>query len=463
MRTLVWFRGKDLRVTDHLPLLEAAANGEVIPLFVVDPYFFAPERAAELPHRMQFLTDSLAELSDRIAELGSRLVVVAGKSVDIVPKIAHALKVDRVVGYRWTEPVGRERDKHVTGRRSAPSRSISTKARRSPRQGRCSPAKGEPFSVFGPFARAFAKAVQIDPPKPAPRRLPPLPKLPSSVRCILVPGTKELGIVRNDGIVAGGEKAAHERLRRFLEGAAAHYETGRSAIGEDGTSRLSQDLKFGTLSVRAVWTAADEALVEHPKARRTFSNELVWRELAYHVLWHRPSVLTAPFRDAWRRFPFKKNKKGWEAWVKGTTGYPVVDAAARQLLSAGFVHNRARMIAASFLTKHLLVDFRLGEAHYMKWLTDGDWASNDLGWQWSTGCGVDAQPWFRVFNPTLQGEKFDPEGEYVRRWLPELRDVPAKLVHRPWEYRGKLAYPQPIIDHDFARKRFLATAKSHLG
>ncbi|MCW5831993.1 MAG: FAD-binding domain-containing protein, partial [Labilithrix sp.] len=244
-------------------------------------------------------------------------------------------------------------------------------------------------------------------------------------------------------------------------------------MGEAGTSRVSQDLKFGTLSARTVWRHAEEALAEHPKARRAYLNELVWREFAYDVLEHRPEVLTEPFKRAWRRFPWREDEAGWRAWVEGTTGYPVVDASARQLLTEGFVHNRARMISASFLAKHLLVDFRRGEEHFMRFLTDGDWASNDLGWQWSTGCGVDAQPWFRVFNPVLQGEKFDARGDYVRRWLPELASLGDRWIHQPWEApEAELAragvalgetYPRPIVDHAFARQRFLAAVEGHLG
>ncbi|HEY3271034.1 MAG TPA: FAD-binding domain-containing protein, partial [Geothrix sp.] len=155
------------------------------------------------------------------------------------------------------------------------------------------------------------------------------------------------------------------------------------------------------------------------------------------------------------------------AWTEGRTGYPVVDAAARQLRAEGFVHNRARMVAASFLTKHLLLDYRRGEAHYLRWLTDGDWAANNAGWQWSAGCGCDAQPWFRIFNPVTQGLKFDPDGDYVRRWVPELADCPTAFIHEPWkmpkQIRMRFDYPEPIVDHAFARERFLATAKGHLG
>jgi deoxyribodipyrimidine photo-lyase len=189
-------------------------------------------------------------------------------------------------------------------------------------------------------------------------------------------------------------------------------------------------------------------------------------------LWDRPELLDEPFRPDFTGFPWQYDEEEWQAWVVGKTGYPVVDAAARQLLGEGFVHNRARMVSASFLCKHLLIDYRRGEAHYMQHLTDGDWAQNNAGWQWSAGCGCDAQPYFRIFNPVTQGEKFDPQGDYVRRWVPELDRMPARYIHRPWQapdavlraaaVRLDETYPRPIVDHRLARERFLAVAAQHL-
>ncbi len=472
MRTLVWFRGKDLRLHDHAPLLEASRgrDAEVIPLFVVDPYFFAPERAKELPSRMQYLVATLAELAEGIEALGSRLVLVGGKSVDVVPEVARAMRASRVVAHRWSEPFGRERDRRVA-ERLGPILFELFEGETLAAPGQVMTQGGKPFSVFSPFARALAKTVVPEEPLARPRALPPLPALPRDVRALEVPlpTLASTGVTENPGLLPGGEKAARKRLSAFLRGAAARYDVGRNELGVAGTSRLSQDLKFGTLTARTVWHAAKDALAKHPKAWAAFSNELVWRDFAYHVLYHQPEVLRHPFRRAWEGFEWRNDAEGWNAWVTGKTGYPVVDASARQLLAEGFVHNRARMISASFLCKHLMIDFRLGEAHYLKFLTDGDWASNDLGWQWSAGCGVDAQPWFRVFNPVTQGQKFDPDGAYVRRWVPELARVPAKWIHDPWNApSAELAragvelgrtYPAPIVDHALARGRFLATAE----
>jgi deoxyribodipyrimidine photo-lyase len=449
MRTIVWFRGKDLRLEDHAPLRDAIEQGEVVALFVLDPYFFAPERARLVSNRVAFLLESLRELEEAIARRGSRLVVVRGKSVQVVPRLARAWKADRVVGHRWTEPVGRERDRRVSEALDVPFRlfegetlvdceKVRTKA-------------GAPFSVFTPFAREHARVRRIGAPLAAPKRLPPLPVASESAP---IPSPADLGLVESPGRLRGGARAAHARLRRFLK-VLPRYGSDRDRLDRAGTSRLSADLKFGTLSVRSVW--------RHASRSRAFANELLWREFAYALLRERPWLLERPCRAEWEGFPWRDDEAGWRAWVQGTTGHPIVDAAARQLLAEGFVHNRARMIAASFLVKDLMIDFRRGEEHYMRLLTDGDWANNDLGWQWSTGCGCDAQPYFRVFHPVTQGERFDPSGDYVRRWVPELARVPTKYIHRPWEASGLAPdYPAPIVDHAKARERFLTVAKRHL-
>jgi deoxyribodipyrimidine photo-lyase len=227
------------------------------------------------------------------------------------------------------------------------------------------------------------------------------------------------------------------------------------------------------LSPRRVWHELRHALPHLSAARRSFENELVWREFTHSTLWDFPHVLSEPFRPRWRHFPYVDDDAAWQAWTTGRTGYPVVDAAARQLLAEGFVHNRARMIAASFLTKHLLIDYRRGERHYLEFLTDGDFANNNAGWQWSAGAGLDAQPYFRVFNPTLQGQKFDPDGDYVRRWVPELARLAPPHIHAPSQApRAELeragitlgsTYPLPIVEHSVARARFLAVAESAVG
>jgi deoxyribodipyrimidine photo-lyase len=311
--------------------------------------------------------------------------------------------------------------------------------------------------------------VSVAQPLPAPRSLPALPAGIDAAD-IRVPTLDSLGIPRNDRVVAGGERAGRQRLSRFVTGGITDYAGERDRMDHDGTSRLSQDLKFGTVSVRSVWNATGKA--DAGNGARVFRNEIIWREFAHTTLWDRPEMLHQPFRAEFEDFPWEFDESRWRAWVEGTTGYPVVDAAARQLTGEGFVHNRARMIAASFLTKHLMIHYREGEAHYMKYLTDGDWAQNNFGWQWSAGCGCDAQAYFRVFNPMLQGAKFDPDGTYVKRWVPELAHVPTRWIHSPWEAPESALreagvtlgqdYPRPIVDHATARAHFLETAKQHM-
>jgi deoxyribodipyrimidine photo-lyase len=469
MRTLVWFRGKDLRIADHAPLVDAAKAGEVIPVFVIDPHFFAPERAAGMPHRMQFLLQSIAGLRKNLSYLGSELVLARGKSVEVIPRLAEQWRVDRVSAHRWVEPFARERDARVTRALSVPFAQYEGVTLAPP--GSLRTRAGTPFAVFTHFAKAFAREVTpgLARPLPAPKSLPALPSGVASA--VELPTLAALGLTPNPRLPEGGERAARERLARFVRGPAGRYHELRDRMDVEGTSRLSTDLKFGALSVRTVWTRSGE-LVGRDEARQAFSNELLWREFAHHTLWDRPEVLEHPFRTEFEGFPWQDDEAGWDAWTTGHTGYPVVDAAARQLLAEGFVHNRARMIAASFLTKHLLIDYRRGEAHYLRYLTDGDWAPNNLGWQWSAGCGCDAQPYFRVFNPVTQGTRLDPTGGYVRRWVPELGALPTKWLAAPWTAPSEVLraagvrlgdnYPLPIVDHAFARARFLALAKQHL-
>ena len=471
-RTIVWFRAKDLRLADHAPLRAALeSGGDVLPLFVLDPYFFAPERARAIPHRIQFLLESIAALASNLAHLGTRLLLVRGKSVEVVPRLVRAFGADRVVGQRWCEPFARMRDERVeSGLGGVPFELFEGETLLAP--GTVRTKSGDPFSVFTPFARAHRALLgRPEPPLRAPRRLPPLPK---DVVCeeAALPTLSSLGIARNPRLLRGGERAARDRLKSFLAKRAKDYATARDRMDLAGTSRLSQDLHFGLLSPREVWHAAHATLPAKSHGLASFTNELLWRELTHHILWDRPWLLERPFRREFSGFPWRRAPRDLSAWKEGKTGYPIVDAAARQLLSEGFVHNRARMISASFLTKDLLVDYEEGERHYLAFLTDGDWANNNAGWQWSAGCGCDAQPYFRVMNPVTQGASFDPDGAYVRRWVPELARLDVRYIHAPWTapkealaeagvVLGK-TYPMPIVDHAKARARFLEVAKEHL-
>lgn len=470
MRTLVWFRGKDARLTDHRPLASALEAGEVLPVFVIDPYFFAPERARQTPHRIQFLLESIADLASNIERRGSRLLLAAGKSHERLPELVRAWGVDRVVAQAWTWPVGRERDRRVRAALRVPFETFAGETLLAPGSLRTS--EGKPYSVFTPFARVFARTLRVDEPLPAPGSLPALPRdvAESALGAATLPTLSELGIEHNPRLQRGGEAAARRRLDTFLESGVRHYHERRDRLDIEGTSRLSCDLKFGTLSVREVWTRLGE---RQDPGRASFANELCWREFAHSTLWDRPELLREPFQARFEGFPWQRDEAAWHAWADGKTGYPIIDAASRQLLAEGFVPNRARMISASFLCKHLLLHYQLGEAHYMRQLTDGDEANNNAGWQWSAGCGSDAQPYFRVFNPVTQAQKFDPDGAYVRRWVPELARLPTRSIHEPWRapepaleqagVRLGVDYPRPIVEHAAARQRFLDTARRHFG
>ncbi|MCY3756261.1 MAG: deoxyribodipyrimidine photo-lyase [Acidobacteria bacterium] len=468
LRTIVWFRGKDLRVGDHEPLARAAAEGEVIPLFVLEPRYFGPGRAGRAPHRMQFLLKSLAGLQESLSERGSGLVLLEGPSPSALPRVAAQWRVDRVWAHRGSEPGGRARDNEVAGALDVPLRLFEGETLTPP--GSIRTRAGRPFSVFTPFKRAFLKEAFADWARPAPESLPPLPA-GLGLWTGGVPDCTDIGLVLNPRVLEGGEQAARKRLRTFFAGSASLYETLRHRLDLGATSRLSADLKFGTLSAREVWQRSWENLRDTPSGT-AFRDQLLWREFGYHTLWDRPEVLRRPFRSDFLGFPWEFNEERWTAWTEGRTGFPLVDASARQLLREGWVPNRARMISASFLTKQLLIDYRLGEAHYLKYLVDGDPAQNNLGWQWSAGCGCDAQPWFRVFNPVRQGDRFDPSGSYVRRWLPRLGRLPNRYIHRPWEAPAGVLeeagvrlgkdYPYPVVDPSRARDRFLKVARDTL-
>jgi deoxyribodipyrimidine photo-lyase len=460
MRSIVWFRGKDLRLEDHEALHSALSSDEIIPLFVLDPYFFEPKQAAKLPHRMQFLLQSLEALRQALAVRGSQLIIRRGRSIDVVPEMAAKWGADQVLAQRWSEPFARRRDQIVSSRLGCKLVLFEGETLVAP--GTIKTQQGAPYSVFTPFSKRFLAQTDLSDPRPAPSWLPPLPAS-IQAQSESIPNLADLGLTTNTNVLLGGAAHADQRMRLFVDQRVMSYPTARNRPDQEGTSRLGPDLKFGTLSPRQVWHAAQTA---HADAQTdSFRRQLIWREFAHDLIWNQPQLLEQPFRKAFIGFPWKGTEDLWTAWVEGRTGYPIVDASARQLLATGFIDNRARMIAASFLTKHLLIDYRRGEAHYMKWLTDGDWAANNFGWQWSAGCGCDAQPYFRVFNPILQGKKFDPKGLYVRRWVPEIRELPNSLVHTPWLAPQPLAnslYPAPIVDHPTARKRFLATAKEFM-
>ena len=471
---IVWFR-RDLRLQDHPALLAAAdAHDTVLPLFVLDPVLLRGRFAS--PNRTWFLLGSIAVLRESLRALGSDLVVRVGDARVIVPDLAADVQARDVYVSRDHSPYGRQRDADVGGLLA--SSGVAWHARRGvlahePEE--VLNREGRPFSVFSPFHRAWDGVGQRGT-QPPPDRLPPLPTLAATTgpgRTALAPGPiPSLGDLALDGPTADvarlpvpGEAAARRRLDRWLRGGIDTYARTRDRLDlEDGTSRLSADLHLGLLSPTEVVERADAAGSEADRAM--FVRELVWREFYAHLLFHRPTARTEALVSAFSSLPWATDDPGFDAWREGRTGYPTVDAAMRQLASSGWMHNRARMIAASFLTKHLMIDWRRGEVHFMRHLVDGDVASNNGGWQWAASTGADAQPYFRIFNPVLQGRRFDPDGAYIRRWVPELRRVPTAHIHDPWRLtsaeqeaaacRMGRDYPAPIVDHAEARRRALA-------
>jgi deoxyribodipyrimidine photo-lyase len=330
-------------------------------------------------------------------------------------------------------------------------------------------ADGAPYTVFTPFSRAW-KALPLPETKAvlaAPKQLPMLPELYS----LPIPAEP---VPPSDLPFPPGEAEAWRRLQTFVDWddpVAYGYAEGRNRLDLEGTSQLSPYLRFGMLSARQAVVSALSAMDAAPdersrKGAETWLNELIWREFYMAILYYFPDVLEQSFRADLRGIEWENDEAAFAAWCEGRTGYPVVDAAMRQLVQTGWMHNRARMIVASFLVKDLLVDWRWGESFFMKHLVDGDPAANNGGWQWTAGTGTDAAPYFRIFNPILQGKKHDPEGAYVRRWLPELARVPDKYLHAPWEMPDDVQreadcmighdYPAPIVDHAWARERTLA-------
>ncbi|GAB4193448.1 MAG: hypothetical protein Kow00105_07640 [Phycisphaeraceae bacterium] len=330
---------------------------------------------------------------------------------------------------------------------------------------------GGPYKVFTPFWRACSQLPAPSRPVRAPTQIPAPGAWPES--CEL----EALHCLPTVDWAAGmreawqpGEAGAHTRLKSFLDRAIDDYQDQRDRPDISGTSRLSPHLHFGEISPRRVWHAVNDRIRSHQsKAYQSSANEflrqLFWREFAYHLIYHFPHTSDEPLRPQFQRFPWDKNDAALKAWQRGRTGYPIVDAGMRELWHTGWMHNRVRMIVASFLVKDLLLNWRHGAEWFWDTLVDADLANNTLGWQWAGGCGADAAPYFRVFNPVLQGRKFDPEGRYVRRWIPELAKLDSRWVHEPWNAKPEdlqaagielgRDYPRPIVDHSQARDRAL--------
>ncbi|MCC6832969.1 MAG: deoxyribodipyrimidine photo-lyase [Thermoleophilia bacterium] len=443
--TLVWFR-RDLRIADNPALRDAVEAGPVVCLWVADPGILGRRHHAA-PARLRFLRAGLEALDAALRDRGSRLVVRTGVPEEVIPAVAAECGAGAVRWAREVSPLGRARDARVAG---ALERAGVT-AIEDPGDLVAEPedlpgSSGEGYLVFTPFSRAWME-VPLPPHRPAPRRVDG-PELPSDGLGALPDG---------DPLIPAGPDAARRVLVDFItRGAADRYGTGRDAVAADGTSRLSAYLRFGMVTGAQIGRAL--GLPDEISAgRMAFWRQVCWREFYHHHLRRHPEVARMALRPKLRDVLWDHDPELLRAWRDGRTGYPFVDAGMRQLAAEGWVHNRARMVVASFLVKDLLIDWRVGETVFMQGLLDGDPANNNGGWQWTAGTGTDAAPWFRVFNPVLQGRRFDPHGAYVRRWVPELRDVPDDRVHEPWRMSDDQQrragcvlggdYPHRVVDH----------------
>lgn len=466
---VVWYR-LDLRLADNPALHAATKTGlPVIPLFIWQPDEegrWAPASASRW-----WLHQSLTALDAQLRQLGSRLVIRRGPTSEVFRQLIAEHQVRAVFWNRRYEPAVIKRDTAIKANLKAWGVAVeSYNSALLHEPWTLATQTGKPFQVFTPFWKAIQAGASPPQPIAAPQALPRPAQWPDSLPIASL--ELEPKIDWAAGIRAAwtpGEAGAAQALKRFLTHGLEGYKTARDRPDLPSTSRLSPHLHFGEIGPRQMWHAVVEKMQASGLALQSdgewFLRELAWREFAYHLLYHFPHTTDQPLRSEFGRFPWRDDQQALRAWQKGRTGYPLVDAGMRELWVTGWMHNRVRMVVASFLVKHLLIPWQSGAAWFWDTLVDADLANNTLGWQWTAGCGADAAPYFRIFNPLSQAEKFDPEGNYVRRYVPELARLPTSYIHRPWDApREVLAeagvrlgenYPLPIVDHAFARQRAL--------
>jgi deoxyribodipyrimidine photo-lyase len=476
--SLVWFR-IDLRLADN-PALQAAIQrgGAVVPVFIHAPEEETPwsPGGASLWWQHQ----SLKSLDASLRAIGSRLVIRRGPTLATLREFQRETGATAVFWNRRYEPALITRDKVVKeSLRADGIEAESFNAALLHEPWTIQNQSGKPFQVFTPFWKHCLTKSDPAEPLAAPRKLNPPAKWPKSLEL----DTLELEprIKWAQGMRAAwqpGEAGAREQLERFLKSAFANYTNDRNRPDLTGTSRLSPHLHFGEISPRQIWHAVAADVRRRTSSEKDdrlltpaatggwrssqFLAEIGWREFAHHLLYHFPHTPTEPLRADFMKFPWRKDSKFLKAWQKGQTGYPIVDAGMRELWTTGWMHNRVRMIVASFLVKDLLLSWKEGARWFWDTLVDADLAQNTSGWQWTAGCGADAAPYFRVFNPMSQGEKFDPHGDYVRKWCPELATLPNEWLHQPWHAPPAVLatsgvelgrdYPEPIVSHAIARE-----------
>lgn len=465
---IVWFR-RDLRITDNPALYYARESGAPLaPVFIYDQDLdYAPGAASQW-----WLHHSLAALGKDLEKAGAPLMLRRGDSRNMLLEIIEKTGAGAVYWNRRYVAEHIAIDKKLKAdleEKGVDVHSFNGALLREPWE--VETKSGTPFRVFTPFWKTLR---QLGPsrlkPFPRMRKIDGLKKSPSSDRLKdwnLTPEkpnwAKEIAKRWTPG-----EKGARQRLQTFLSDIIENYADGRNRPDQDNTSMLSPHLAWGEISPLQIWRETELRMNTEDISRTNgekFLSELAWREFSYSLLYHNPKLPSAPLQKQFKQFPWRRDKKGRKAWREGNTGYPIVDAGMRQLWRIGWMHNRVRMITASFLIKDLLIRWQDGEAWFWDTLVDADLANNSASWQWVAGSGADASPYFRIFNPVTQGEKFDPNGDYVREYVPELADLPAKYIHAPWKAPADILqkagvtlgknYPKPILDHAAARKRAL--------
>lgn len=457
---IVWFRN-DLRLADHAALHAAIDTGRpVLPVYILDDT--AAGRWALGGASRWWLHHSLAALSDALTHLGSQLTLRRGDSVAIITELAEQSNGAEVFTGGSADPGARRVDRAAAEALGGTLHRMRTTTLFHPDSVRTK--TDAAYSVYTPFASTCLALGGPQPPLPAPDKIP-AAAAPASDRLEnwnLLPSKPDWAAGLRDTWTPG-EAGAMSRTQAFLAGGLTHYATARDHPANDGTSMLSPHLHFGEISAVQLWHLAHRR--HAGKGRETFIRELLWREFCANLLWNNPGLPDAPLRPEFERMPWRDDKPGLTAWQKGQTGVPIVDAGMRQLWQTGWMHNRVRMIVASFLIKHLMIPWQDGEAWFWDTLVDADLASNAGNWQWVAGCGADAAPYFRIFNPVLQGRKFDANGDYVRHFVPELDRLDPRHVHAPWEAPAEAlakagvtlgkSYPNPIVDLAIGRARAL--------
>ncbi|HEV2693757.1 MAG TPA: deoxyribodipyrimidine photo-lyase [Verrucomicrobiae bacterium] len=467
MKTVIhWFR-RDLRVSDNTALNEAYKRAEtVIPVFIFEDAFrTGPDVGAA---RLEFLLQSVESLRKNLAELGHTLIIRCGKSEEILPALCKEAGARAVFANKRYEPYTQRRDERITA--ALLKIDVGFELFKDAviwEEQEVLNQSGKPYTVFTPYSKAWKG-------KPIPSPRPRIQKSKSKIKNLpsddLPADAAAAGHPLTQKIPPGGERAALELLHKFMAGPVHTYAVNRNFPAADGASCLSPHFRAGTIGIRTVIAALKKARENTTPAQAAscdvYLNELIWREFYAQVLHNFPHVTKGAFRPEYNQLKWSDDKAHFKAWCEGRTGYPIVDAAMRCLNATGTMHNRLRMIVAMFLTKDLMINWQLGERYFMQQLVDGDMAANNGGWQWSAGTGTDAAPYFRIFNPTSQAEKCDEKGEFVRRWLPELKDFPADLIHQPWEnplLLSKSKYPARIVLHEDQRDKCLAMFKAVKG